>query len=128
MLLNEYVLKYYSLDDSILLNEFLVVRSIADTVLVNGTNKVFEIKTELDSTERSESQLSDYYRVFTEVYLFTHISLLDKYLRILLPYVGLLIYTAEGEVFEYRTAVKHIASLDASYIVSSLRKPEYSLI
>jgi len=125
-LLNEYVLKYYSLDDTILLNEFRVGQSIADTVLVNGTNKIFEIKTELDSPERLESQLNDYYRAFTEVYLFTHISLLNKYVRILPAYVGVLIYTEEGEVSEYRPAVKYTASLDASYMMSSLRKPEYS--
>ena len=125
-LLNDYVLKYYSLEDTILLNEFRVGQSIADTVLVNGTNKVFEIKTELDSPERLESQLNDYYRAFTEVYLFTHASLLNKYLRILPAHVGILIYTEEGEVSEYRSAVKYTASLDASYMMSSLRKPEYS--
>ncbi len=125
-LLNEYVLKNYSLDDTILLNEFRVGQSIADTVLVNGTNKVFEIKTELDSPERLESQLNDYYRAFTEVYLFTHVSLLNKYLRVLPAYVGVLIYTEEGEVSEYRAAVKYTACLDASYMMSSLRKPEYS--
>src|SRR5438128_2222499 len=51
-ILNDYVLKNYSLDDTILLNEFRVGNSKADAVLVNGTNKVFEIKTELDSPER----------------------------------------------------------------------------
>lgn len=125
-LLNDYVLKHYSLDDTILLNEFRIGQSIADVVLVNGTNKVFEIKTELDTPERLESQLNDYYKAFTEVYLFTHISLLAKYLRILPPYVGVLVYTEEGEVTEYRAAFSHKEYLDASFMMASLRKPEYS--
>jgi len=125
-LLNDYVLKHYSLDDTILLNEFRVGQSIADAVLVNGTNKVFEIKTELDTPERLESQLNDYYKAFTEVYLFTHISLVAKYLRILPAYVGVLVYTEEGEVSEYRAAISHKEYLDASFMMASLRKPEYS--
>lgn len=125
-LLNDYVLKHYSLDDTILLNEFRIGQSIADAVLVNGTNKVFEIKTELDTPERLESQLNDYYKAFTEVYLFTHISLLAKYLRILPTYVGVLVYTENGEVSEYRAAINNKEYLDAGFMMASLRKPEYS--
>jgi len=82
-LLNEFILKNYSLDDTILLNEFRINDSIADIVLVNGTNKVFEIKTELDTLERFKSQVSDYYKSFSEVYLVTHFSVYKKYLNIL---------------------------------------------
>ena len=125
-LLNDYVMRHYALDDTILLNEFRIGQSIADTVLVNGTNKVFEIKTELDSPERLQSQLDDYYKAFTEVYLFTHFSLVDKYMSILPPYVGVLIYDADGAVLEYRPAVRNTQSLDAASMLASLRKPEYT--
>ncbi|UIR54772.1 sce7726 family protein [Sphingobacterium sp. SRCM116780] len=125
-LLNDFVMEYYAMDDTILLNEFRIGQSIADAVLINGTNKVFEIKTELDTPERLESQLNDYYKAFTEVYLFTHISLLDKYLSILPNYVGVLIYTEEGEVAQFRPAINNKEFLDASFMMASLRKPEYS--
>lgn len=125
-LLNDYVMRYYALDDTVLLNEFRIGQSIADAVLVNGTNKVFEIKTELDSPERLQSQLDDYYKAFTEVYLFTHFSLLDRYLRILPPYVGVLIYDASGTVVECRPAARYTQSLDAASMMGSLRKPEYT--
>ncbi|MBD1422003.1 sce7726 family protein [Sphingobacterium chuzhouense] len=125
-LLNDYVLKYYALEDTILLNEFRIGQSIADTVLINGTNKVFEIKTELDTPERLHNQLADYYKAFTEVYLFTHVSLLEKYLRILPSHVGVLVYTEEGEVVEYRSSQNHCEELDASFMMASLRKPEYT--
>lgn len=125
-LLTDYVLQHYALDDTLLLNEFRIGQSIADAVLVNGTNKVFEIKTELDSPERLHNQLDDYYKGFTQVYLFTHASLLDKYLRILPYYVGLLVYTEEGEVYEYRMAEEKNEFLDASFMMASLRKQEYT--
>ena len=60
-LLNSYALDNYSLSDTILLNEFKIGNSKADTILINGTNKVFEIKTELDSPERLCSQINDYF-------------------------------------------------------------------
>ena len=125
-LLNDYVMQHYAMDDTILLNEFRIGQSIADAVLVNGTNKVFEIKTELDTHERLQSQLNDYYKTFTEVYLFTYSSLVNKYLRILPEYVGILIYTVDGKVEEYRKAKVHNKCLDVTFMMSSLRKQEYT--
>ena len=125
-LLNDYVQNKYALDDTILLNEFRVGQSIADAVLVNGTNKVFEIKTELDSPERLQSQLEDYYKAFTEVYVFTHTTLADKYLNLLPVHVGLLLYTANGSVYELRAATARTESLDSTFMMGSLRKPEYT--
>lgn len=125
-LLNDYVQKKYALDDTILLSEFRVGQSIADAVLVNGTNKVFEIKTELDSPERLRSQLEDYYKAFTEVYVFTHTTLADKYLNLLPVHVGLLLYTANGSVYELRAATARAESLDSTFMIGSLRKPEYT--
>src|SRR5690242_19341343 len=74
-LLSHYILKKYSLSDSVLLNEFKIARSIADLVLVNGTDKVFEIKSELDSPLRLKTQIDDYYKAFSEIYIVTHFSL-----------------------------------------------------
>src|SRR5690606_28537435 len=68
-LLNQYVLRQHSLDDTILLNEFRIGKSVADAVLINGTNKVFAIKPELDSPDRLTTQLADYYKAFSELYL-----------------------------------------------------------
>lgn len=125
-LLNDYVLRYYALEDTVLLNEFRIGQSIADAVLINGTNKVFEIKTELDTPERLYNQLADYYKVFTEVYLFTHASLLDKYLRVLPAHVGVLVYTEEGQVSEYRRSQSYSGNLDPAFMMASLRKSEYT--
>src|SRR5690606_12921659 len=61
-LLNDYVLKYHALEDTVLLNEFRIGQSIADAVLINGTNKVFEIKTELDPLCIHRSKLTPQFR------------------------------------------------------------------
>src|SRR5690606_29584477 len=89
-LLNAYILQKYSLKDSVILNEFKVGASKADVVLVNGTNKVFEIKTELDSPERLKTQIADYYKVFSEVFIVTHHSLVNKYKAVLEEKVGII--------------------------------------
>lgn len=124
-LLNDYILKQYSLHDSILLNEFKIGRSIADAVLINGTNKVFEIKTELDNAERLHTQLEDYYKAFSQVYLFTHYTLSDYYLRLLPDFVGILTYTEKGQINVVREAQLYCDKLDVKAIMASLRKPEY---
>lgn len=125
-LLTDYVLKHYALHDTILLNEFQVGQSIADAVLVNGANKVFEIKTELDTPERLHGQLQDYYKAFTEVYVFTHVTLAHKYLDILPAHVGLLLYNEDGSVSEHRSATMRTDDLDVTFMMVSLRKAEYT--
>lgn len=124
-LLIDFVLKQYSMEDSVLLNEFKIGGSIADAVLVNGSDKVFEIKTELDNAERLNTQLEDYYKAFSQVYLFTHFTL-SKYYRDLLPsYVGLLTYCHNGQVQVLREADPQLDKLDLKAMMASLRKPEY---
>ena len=67
---NEYVFKNaiakkillgrHSINSSILFTEFRVETSKADVVIFNGTTHVYEIKTELDTTERLENQIANY--------------------------------------------------------------------
>lgn len=123
--LNDFVLKHYSLDNTIILNEFRINDSIADVVLINGTNKVFEIKTELDNLERLESQVIDYYKVFSEVYLVTHHSVYDKYAPLLQNTVGILVYTEEGTIEEVKKAQIVNSYLDIKTMMATLRKAEY---
>lgn len=124
-LLNEFVLRNYSLADTILLNEFRIGKSKADAVLVNGTNKVFEIKTELDSAERLNSQVADYYKAFSEVYIVTHISLIEKYKQVVQPEVGLLAFSNDGGISVIRSARVNHSMLDSAVMFKSLRKSEY---
>ncbi|WP_416242036.1 hypothetical protein [Bifidobacterium pseudocatenulatum] len=41
-----------------------VAESIADLVMINGHGAVYEIKSDLDSFERLNRQINDYFKVF----------------------------------------------------------------
>lgn len=124
-LLNDFILKKYSLDDTIILDEFRINDSIADVALINGTNKIFEIKTELDSLERFQSQISDYYKAFSEVYLVIHESYYLKYSKQIDSKIGLIIFKEDYNLEEYRKATSDDSYLDIKTMMASLRKAEY---
>ncbi|TXE03087.1 sce7726 family protein [Algoriphagus aquimarinus] len=123
-LLNDYVLENHCLDISILLNEFQIGKSIADAVLVNGTNKVFEIKTELDSPHRLNSQLQDYKKAFSEVYLVVHQNQVDKYASIISSEIGLLSFSEQMGISNCKDATQDNSLLDIDAMVKSLLKDE----
>lgn len=124
-LLNSYVVKNHSLSDTILLNEFKIGNSKADTVLINGTNKVFEIKTELDSPERLCTQINDYYRGFSEVYVVIHHSEIPKYMSCIDNHVGIMLYSRENTIELLRSAEVYVDKLDILTMMKALRKEEY---
>ncbi|SEJ72993.1 hypothetical protein SAMN05216327_117126 [Dyadobacter sp. SG02] len=126
-LLNDYILKNHSLVDSILLNEFRVGQSKADAVLVNGTNKVFEIKTELDNPGRLASQINDYYKAFSEVFLIVHHTHYEKYLSLIDEGVGLMLFN-DNSIEIARPAVPDNSNLDTITMMKALRKNEFLVV
>lgn len=113
---------------SVVLNEFKIGKSIADLVFINGENRIFEIKTELDSPERLKTQILDYQRVFSEIYIVTHWTLRDKYLSILedsYPNVGL--YELKKNLKIKRVKIANTCNnfLDSATLFKLLRKEEY---
>lgn len=124
-ILNQYILTNHSLDDTTLLNEFRIGKSVADAVLVNGTNKVFEIKTELDSPDRLATQLADYYKAFSQVYIFIHERFEGKYSSLVDDNVGIILFTDRGQIVESRRAMDNTELLNAGTMMRSLRKAEY---
>ena len=124
-LVADLLIKKYGVDTTTAINEFRIGRSIADLVLLNGTSKVFEIKTELDNTKRLVNQIIDYKKVFKEVYLVTHFSLEQKYLDSIPSDIGLMVLT---EDFFFRTVREPLesSSLDSMTMIKCLRKSEYS--
>lgn len=126
-IINKLLTGKYSLNTTTVLNEFRINKSIADIVFVNGTSKVFEIKTELDNSSRMTAQLNDYKKVFKEIYIVTHHSLLQKYLDIISNDIGLIVLT---EKFTLKTICEPQVNecLDNLTIMKCLRKAEYSNI
>lgn len=124
-LLNSYVLKNHCLSDTILLNEFKIGNSKADTILVNGTNKVFEIKTELDSPERLCTQINDYYKGFSEVYIVIHHSEISKYVAFIPEHVGIMVFSKDNTIEFCKEAAVYTDQLDIVVMMKALRKDEY---
>lgn len=129
-ILNSLIIQHRKLkkNTSIVLNEFKVGNSIADLVFINGENRVFEIKTELDSPERLKTQIVDYQKVFSEIYIVTHWTLKEKYLKILeenYPNVGLYELKENLEIGQVREANLCNDFLHNDTLFKLLRKEEY---
>lgn len=127
-LFKDFILKNYALNSSILLSEFKIGGSIADAVLVNGTNKVFEIKTELDSPFRLDTQIQDYKKAFSEVYLVVHQKQAEKYAKVISSEIGLLCFSETQGFTEYKEATADTGQLEITAMVKSLRKDELSCL
>ena len=128
LIINKILLGRHSLKTATILNEFRIGKSIADLVLLNGTSKVYEIKTELDSQYRLESQLADYQKVFEHIYIVTHVSLADKFAQLTNDKIGILALTHNKTLSVVREAQKCTDYLDSSVIIKCLRKQEYTNI
>ena len=70
-MLNKLLLGRHSINTTTALTQIPVGKSKADFIMINGKAVVYEIKTELDSFERLETQISDYYKAFNYVCVVT---------------------------------------------------------
>ena len=126
----EYLLKKnYGADETVVFNEFKVGKSVADLAFFNGISKVFEIKTELDSEKRLESQLADYCKLFQKCYIVTFETLVEKYLSIN-DFVGIIAVKISKEklkIEEVREAQDN-NEIDPLVLMRSLRTQEYKNI
>ncbi|WKV14028.1 sce7726 family protein [Marivirga harenae] len=77
--LNDWLIKEMGESNSELYSEFRIGSAIADLVMFNGTSRAFEIKTELDSDKRLDSQLNQYRKVFNEIFLIVPVSKIKEY-------------------------------------------------
>jgi hypothetical protein len=105
--------------------ELPVERSIVDIAVFNGTSTAYEIKTELDSDKRLVSQTPDYLRVFDRVYVVTHPTLVDRYIRVLDERVGLLALTSRGRLTTVRVATNALDRIDTAALFRMMRRAEY---
>lgn len=82
-LLNKLLLGRHSIKTTTAITQIPIERSKADFVLINGKAIVYEIKTELDTFERLQTQLNDYYKAFNHVCVVTCESNYERLLSIL---------------------------------------------
>lgn len=105
--------------------ELPVGRSIVDLAVFNGTSTAYEIKTEFDSEKRLVSQATNYLRAFEHVYVVTHPDLIDRYLRVAHPAVGVLALTTRDRLTVVRAATKATDRMDRATLFRLLRVAEY---
>lgn len=70
-LFNKMALGRHNLRTTGVLTQVPIAKSKADLILINGKAVVYEIKTDLDSFDRLETQISDYYKAFDRVCVVT---------------------------------------------------------
>jgi hypothetical protein len=77
--LNDWLIKEIGYNNTKIFNEFRVGNAVADLVMFNGKSKVFEIKTEFDSTKRLKLQIENYSKAFNQIFLIVPESKLSLY-------------------------------------------------
>lgn len=128
-LLNKLLIGVHSPKTTIALTEVPVYKSKADFILINGKAVVYEIKTELDNLERLESQLQDYYKAFTTVYVVTSESNFEAVKRKLdTSNVGIYVLTKKNSISLRKKAIDDYSYLNLETIFRILRKKEYENI
>lgn len=128
-LLNKLLVAKHSLRTTTALTEIPINRSKADFVLINGKAVVYEIKTELDSFIRLESQLSDYYKAFNHVCVVTceeNYTKLEEILRG--SSVGIYILTKRNSLSLRKEPATDSSKLDLKVMFKILRKSEFENI
>lgn len=124
VLLSKMVFGKYSPSTTSWLYEFNVGEARADAVLINGFATAFEIKTDLDDFSRAKSQLNAYYSCFDRVVFVVGNGQVNKALRELPDYVGIVRLSNKGQLSEVRSVVPHTESLSSESMFYLFRKNE----
>lgn len=130
-LLNKLLLGKHSLNTTTALTQTPIGKSKADLVLINGKAVVYEIKSELDSFGRLETQLNDYYKAFNHVCVVTSESSFEKLSSMLKnSSVGIYVLTKKNT---FSTRMRKEPSENNSYlhhtaIFKTLHKREFEAI
>ena len=125
--ITEWLIKEFSLKDTIAFSEFRIGSAIADLALFNGASKAFEIKTELDSDKRLISQLEEYSKIMEECYIVVPEEQVTDYLTMVDPSVGVLAVKrgCRSLKMELRRGARRNTSVDIDVLMSSVRCDEY---
>ena len=127
---NKILLGIHSLNTSFMLQEFRVGNCKADSVILNGTSNVYEIKSELDSLERLQNQLTAYLQVFDKVHVITFPGHAQRIKKVIPSKVGLmeLNNSNRGSISTIREARSGKKTINTALLFDSLRKHEYQAI
>lgn len=130
-LLNKLLLGKHSPATITALTKVIVGKSKADFVLINGKAVVYEIKSDLDTLDRLETQLHDYYKAFNHICVATTKKNFDRLFRKMQDTpVGLLVLTDSTTISKKlaKKAEPNSAQLDHRSPFQVLRKNEFENI
>lgn len=130
-LLNKLLLGKHSVKTTTALTQIPVGKSKADFILINGKAVVYEIKTELDSFDRLNTQLRDYYKAFNHICVVTSESQFDRISEILQnTSVGIYVLTKKNTISASlrKEPTENNSQLNYMAIFKMLHKSEYERI
>jgi len=128
-LFNKLLLGRHSLNTTTAISQLPIEKSIADFILINGKAVVYEIKTELDSFERLNSQLQNYYKAFNYATVVTCEKNYEKLKRILNDTsVGIYVLSDKNTLQLKIPPIENNNYLDYETIFNILRKNEFENI
>lgn len=130
-LLNSLLIQNGKISSCSALTELPVSDSKTDMIFVdkNDVGIVYEIKTELDTLNRLESQIQDYYKAFPYIYVVTsssHLHQLEQALE--KTNVGIIELTNDNKFVYRKKATYNAGSLSRDVLFRILRKKEFESI
>ena len=128
-LLNKLIISAHRLNTTTALTEVPIAKSKADFIMINGKAVVYEIKTELDTFERLESQITDYYKAFDHVCVVTSESQAEDLLvKFADKPIGIYALSKKNTLKRLKEPVEYRKELSKEQIFKILNKPEYESI
>ncbi|MBT4289340.1 MAG: sce7726 family protein [Deltaproteobacteria bacterium] len=122
---NKILLGKHSLNTAQMLTEFRAGKCKADVVILNGSSTVYEIKSEYDSFKRLEKQISEYLKVFDQIYVITSDHQIKELTQLLPSQIGILSLTRGNTIKTIRESFSNLQNIKADIMFNSLRKSEY---
>lgn len=128
-ILNQLLIRKHDIYNTAALTELPIGESKADFIMINGRGIVYEIKTDLDNLLRLESQIKDYFKVFSYVYVVVGKKQAKKIREFLKDQrVGIYELTESGNLIQRKRAYCNRDDLSYEAMFQLLRKPEFEYI
>ena len=126
---NQLLIQKHDLYNTAALTELPISNSKADFVMINGKGVVYEIKTDLDNFQRLQSQINDYYKVFSYVNVVVSKKQVERVKELLKDTkVGVFELTNSGKIICRKKAFCNRDMLSYDEMFRILRKKEFDTI
>ncbi|MDM3453203.1 sce7726 family protein [Citrobacter sp. Cb028] len=106
-------------------NEFKINGCIADVAIFNDTSTAYEIKTELDSFERLDDQLSVYKDVFEFVYMVVPAEKLNQAMKVAHETTGIITLNGKNALNYERLATSNLEYFSKDKMFNCFKPSEY---